>query len=314
MKTFIFSLLLSVVSHVCLANTCEEGFSDQVNAFVNQCQSYGLYCGPGELYYSEVKILSSAQYGTPALLVSCRYYSCYNGELVGGSDNFVGYCDQNANPAAGKKAKSVSLPAKQCGSIVQIENQVLGESVPLVGTNFNINYFTSWSQGRVGDYMLFVPIAGDVPRDNINSFDILVQDGSTIVHSASYTNNQSNVTYSYTWDGLDSSGSPMIGTKTYKVTVTEHRPTTNIPVVSDVTLGSFKAKLLGLGGWVPSNYRFYDSNSKTLYIGNGTKRVVDAHSWSSGGHYVPEEDGALVHYFDSTGRHIYTKTGLTWAS
>ncbi|RYZ83795.1 MAG: RHS repeat protein, partial [Proteobacteria bacterium] len=71
------------------------------------------------------------------------------------------------------------------------------------------------------------------------------------------------------------------------------------------------SKLLGLGGWLPSVYNFYDANSKKLFQGDGQVRAVVALPWNISGFMIPSEDGSLVNFFDQTGRQLFTKTSIT---
>ena len=64
---------------------------------------------------------------------------------------------------------------------------------------------------------------------------------------------------------------------------------------------------------MPSIWHFYDVNTKTLYTGNGQQRTVTS-KVEEGLNRVASEDGSEVYYFDSIGRLVYTKTGITGAT
>ncbi|WP_168196630.1 RHS repeat-associated core domain-containing protein [Bdellovibrio sp. ZAP7] len=83
-----------------------------------------------------------------------------------------------------------------------------------------------------------------------------------------------------------------------------------MPSQTFVTLGTFKAKSLGLGGWIPSNFVYYDVNAKKIYKADGSVRNVEAKSLSTGQYLVPEEDGSLAYVFNSQGKLVNTKSGL----
>ena len=76
-------------------------------------------------------------------------------------------------------------------------------------------------------------------------------------------------------------------------------------------LGSLKAKKLGTGAWLPSVWHFYDFNTQTLYKGDGSIRgnvtaIADGSLFK-----IANIDGSEVYYFDSVGKIIHTKSGLT---
>ncbi|RYZ83091.1 MAG: hypothetical protein EOP04_20660, partial [Proteobacteria bacterium] len=133
-----------------------------------------------------------------------------------------GFCATNANPVATVPSFRSQWPSLQCGSIVHVENQTVGETVPIVGSTFAMNYFSNWTPGKAADYKVVIPIAANPVRDDINSFDISVKDGSTTLFSTSYVNNTPNVTFAYHWNGLDLASSPTLGTYKLDVSVTEH--------------------------------------------------------------------------------------------
>lgn len=306
MKIWIVAGLL-FLAQKSFAQTCEQNWASTINGRGTQC---GI---PIEGQTSTFELDSQYYGGAMGVMAKCHYFMSDTGAPNGGWDEFYPYCS-SVNPTAVLASNLLEWPVRQCGSIVQVENQTVGEAVPITGTEITMNYFSNWSQGRVGDYRITVPIAGDPVRDDINSFDIVVKDGTTVIDTASFVNNVTNVSYNYYWDGLDASSSPTLGTKNFEVIVTEHHPSFDIPVHTNVTAGSIKSKLLGLGGWLPSNYHFYDVNSKRLYEGNGTVRAVNAKAWNTTGYMVAEADTSLVYYFDATGRQLYTKSGLLGAT
>ena len=287
------------------AQTCEESFTQTVSTLAWMCSAT---TSQGCTYVPTFSTKNDG-YGNPYLEFLCTR-KCAGYDDWQYMTHVVSFCDIKQIPSALKSIVQNTKPIFQCGSIVQAENQVVGESVPITGASFSMNYFSNWVQGRKGDYNLIVPIAGATPRDDISSFDVLVTRNGSTVQSTSFTNNQSNVNFEYLWDGKISS-TPTLGSVKFDITVTEHRTSLTLPVTSSIHLGSLKAKLLGLGGWLPSIYHFYDASSEMLYGGDGSIRYVKATSWNTTDYMIPEQNGSRVYYFDSTGRQVYTKTGLT---
>ncbi|WP_413288247.1 RHS repeat domain-containing protein [Bdellovibrio sp. HCB337] len=301
MKKLVLGFILILFSEISFAQTtCEEWIEYNVLNFQNACHAgcsggvYGVYS------------YTTNSNGNPMAL--CTFKSCLTGDYVGEQGYNISFC--GTSPISQKQIPDVKKPKIVCGSIVHAETRIVGERIPIVGASFELSYFSNWVQGRAGDYTLTVPIADDPPRDNIVSFDVVVKSGGVTVQTTNYTNNQPNVAHTYVWNGLDGSSNPTLGGKHFVVTVTENRPSISIPISSEVHLGSFKSKLIGLGGWLPSIYAFYDSVSNKLYKGDGTVRSVVAVALSGGGKRVAEEDASLVYDFDSTGKVVAIKTGL----
>jgi len=309
MTKYILSLMLFLSAQSAFSQSCEAAFAREVESAHAVCK--GAYDNPCSFAVKSYVIPRPQM--TPYLLLICQR-TCplpiYNDELAVAA---AGFCDIDATPVANTTTSQIQRPTNLCGSIVQAENQVVGESIPLVGVNFQLNYFTNWAQGRSGDYRFVIPLASATPRELVDSFTVELKQNGNIVQTVTYQNNQPNLKFEYFWDG-NVGGTPSLGSIEYDVTVTEHRTGLDIPIPSVVYAGSFKAKLLGLGGWLPSHYHFYDSTSKVLYSGDGTTRKVTAKDVSSGGYYISTEDSSMVYFFDSTGKQTFTKSGLLGAT
>jgi YD repeat-containing protein len=79
-------------------------------------------------------------------------------------------------------------------------------------------------------------------------------------------------------------------------------------------VGSYKAIVVGLGGWTLSAHHFYDATKGMLYFGDGTSRQVTAQLVNNNTRYrAASDDGAEVYLFDRRGLHLSTLHGLTGA-
>jgi YD repeat-containing protein len=79
-------------------------------------------------------------------------------------------------------------------------------------------------------------------------------------------------------------------------------------------VGSYKAIVVGLGGWTLSAHHFYDVTKGMLYFGDGTSRQVTAQLVNNNTRYrAASDDGAEVYLFDRRGLHLSTLHGLTGA-
>lgn len=287
--------------------SCESSQEETIRESAAYCEISD--CPNGGTYGKFSIITSDLGNGRTVPMALCTIYNCISNEPIGGGAFIIGDCGAQL-PFATKLIQDFIKPKIACASIIHMESQIVGESIPIVGTDIRLNYFSNWVAGRSADYTLTIPIAGDTPRDAILSFDVELKLGSTIVQTAHYVNDQSNVSYAYTWNGLDSSSNPTLGTQKYNVVVTENYASIHLPISSEVDLGSFKAKLLGLGAWVPDIFSFYDFNAKKLYRGDGSIRHVTAKVLSGGGYWIADEDGQKVSHFDAAGRIASIKNGL----
>jgi RHS repeat-associated protein len=311
---FIFALVFSFRS-ISVA-TCESDRASTIQNLINNAAASSgcdTNTPPNQICwtYSIVLIPISANGATYSKVDQMQYVT---GPFPGTNVYHFGVisdCSSGYNSAANSSSFRIEKSEKACGSIVEVENQTLAERVPIVGASFDMLYSSGYTKGRIGDFTASVALSKATPRDHILSFDVEVFRGATSVDTASYSNSTANQTYTYTWDGLDLSSNESIGSEYFKVVVKEISSTATVPVTTNLYLGHFNAKLLGLGGWVPSNYKFYDQNRKAIYGGDGSYRAVSAKAWNTTGFYASSKNGDEVYYFDSSGRHIYTKTGLT---
>ena len=198
--------------------------------------------------------------------------------------------------------------------MIQLDSQVVGETIPLVGVNFGLSYVSNRVVGRRGDYTIQTPIK-KLMGSGITGYKLTIWDKDPLapLHQASYSG-QSDVTDRYVWPG-DASPGP----HNFFVSVLEKNPT--FPVTSNnvVAAGNLKAKVHGVGGWTPSVLHYYSIAASTLYRGDGSTRSVEArkineHACGTSVCFdlqVAEEDSSLVYEFNASGRHLRTRLGLT---
>ena len=194
-------------------------------------------------------------------------------------------------PEAEKKPKE---PERECNSIIECQQQVLGESVAVTGTDMSLDYRSDRVPGRVAGYSLDIPVAESLPA-GVKAINVEVTvAGRTFRQSMPLTSNQ---THRFNWDGKDAYGRTMFGLQSAKVKVGysfpgryvstrrfNTRPTTPVylvPVIrqgeespfaneTKTPIGPWDARSMGLGGWTLSEHHAYDTQSKTLYQGDGT--------------------------------------------
>ncbi|HEX3110843.1 MAG TPA: IPT/TIG domain-containing protein, partial [Thermoanaerobaculia bacterium] len=185
-------------------------------------------------------------------------------------------------------------------SIVAVENQRLGESLPITGTPYTLDY-DSGRTDRV-QYQMTVPVTGPSVPASIQSITLQISiAGRTLTQQVAPIPNQ---TFNFTWDGNDAYGRPVEGGRTADVSVTYtyparyRQPQVSIPAFdmppagttvignpplstvsfqqgTGIALGHVSAAGQGLGGWTFSAQHAYDTIARTLYDGT-TQRGSDA--------------------------------------
>ena len=181
------------------------------------------------------------------------------------------------------------------GSIIECENQVVGQKVPLVGMQFNLHYRSSRVPGRTAARKLTIPISALVVPASVERIEVSIDvAGRNFTTPFGKALNQQT---SFDWDGLDGYGRPMQGRQAatirvgyvYKavyvgpanfersferaggdiITGNTARTEVTIPKTFFGYVGAFDARGAGLGGWSLGIHHLYDPTARSLYLGNG---------------------------------------------
>jgi RHS repeat-associated protein len=191
---------------------------------------------------------------------------------------------------------------EQSGSIIECQNQTLGERIPVVGTPFTLNYRSDRVPGRVAARVLDIPVSGaSVPASLVRIRLEIEIAGRKFSQTYPPT---PNLTYQFTWDGTDAFGRRVYGLQFVTVkTIYEYQPyyyavpsdlqqafgrinpsdTTvisrndgmiQIEQVWRRSIGSFDARGLGLSGWSLDVQHAYDPVDQYLYLGSGERRIA----------------------------------------
>lgn len=190
-----------------------------------------------------------------------------------------------------------SCPATTFGSIIECENQSLGEVLPVTGTGFGLHYQSDRMRGRIASRTLDIPVIGATVPSSLRRIDVEVSvAGQTSTQSFAPAPDQS---YRFVWNGLDAygrlvpTGAPVTVRTTYVYDGVYEFPAggnatfafpsglrtaveTRAPVVTtqtwQTTLGAWNADALRLGGWTITPHHFYDVTTRTLYRGDGSRK------------------------------------------
>jgi RHS repeat-associated protein len=191
-------------------------------------------------------------------------------------------------------------PQPATGSIINCEDRILGERIPIMGTPFSINYRSFRASGDSLVRSVIVPLLRDsVPTGLVR---VVVQ---LDVAGQHYEKSVDNPTLStspvvLTWNGQDAYGRPVHGRVSARVSVGYCFRTTAAAGSGGQSLGNsgvsgagigqatgnrqidwirWNRQLTslgvpgtesdGLGGWTLSPHHFYDSHDGTVYLGDG---------------------------------------------
>lgn len=118
------------------------------------------------------------------------------------------------------EVSSVPLDNPSCssGSIIECENQVLSESVPVTGTALTLNYRSDRVPGHQGSRTVRIPVSGPtLPAGVVNiELDIRIAGQR---HVQRFLSPEPNLVHTFTWDGLDGYGQPVFGAQTVSVEI-----------------------------------------------------------------------------------------------
>lgn len=223
------------------------------------------------------------------------------------------------------------------GSLLECESQVLGESLPIVGTPFTLNYRTSRVPGRTTDRTIAILLnARSTIPGPLEEIRLEIEIAGQR-HELSFPP-APRLSTTFTWDGNDAYGRPVQGEQTARVRILYVYPTQyasppssaasvfgrpsppgGIPVpgrisrarIQDfkVQVGTFDARAFGLGGWSLDVHHLYEPVGRKLLLGTGERRrggepplqrleIVAGGFLNPVGDVVAEPDGSIVSAVD----------------
>lgn len=197
-------------------------------------------------------------------------------------------------------------PCEQSGSVIFCEDQLLGESLPVVGTEYQLFYNSS----RVPDFKKgmtsTIRVTGDtLPAEPPIGADVTV-DVAGVRTEASFDllPLPPGLEYLYEWDGLDAFERPLNSVQPGLVTVAYRYATqyfgsagsftqsfanigngvaigasdsgSEISLAREypITVGIYDARQTGLGGWTFGVHHAFDANANVLHQGDGIRRQL----------------------------------------
>lgn len=199
-----------------------------------------------------------------------------------------------------------SDPCLGSGSIIEYQNQVLGESAKVYGTPFTLNYRSSRVAGNINDRTLHIPLCGDIVPPSLREIKLEISIAGRLI-TKSFTN-QPNQSHTFVWDGKDAYGRTMYGSTPVKVRIGYLYPIVYLePSQFDLAFARYGEGFLwevqrrdmevtmwqewngelsqgdntpqGLGNWSLNVHHSYDPKSHTLYLGDGQSRSYKSGSF-----------------------------------
>jgi YD repeat-containing protein len=201
---------------------------------------------------------------------------------------------------------------EQSSSILECQNQVLGERLPMPGTPFTLNYRSNRVRGHRASYTLDISLSGtSVPASLLSiRLEILVAGQS---HSFRFPD-EPNQRFTFAWDGNDAYGRPWQGAAQVTVRIGYVYPFVylqpsdfervfalfcSVPTPTGASvcmslrtnrgrstftvwqewkgeMGGWDARAQGLGGWSLDVHHAYDPIARVLYQGDGGRRSAES--------------------------------------
>jgi RHS repeat-associated protein len=202
-----------------------------------------------------------------------------------------------ANGAGPDPNEPLEDPQCSGGSVVECENQVLGEIVPIVGTPFALNYRSDRVPGLAATRT--IRLSGSSVPDTLSSIGLHMSvAGRSFDQGFAAAPNQQTT---FVWDRLDAYGRQVLGGQTLNVTIDYNYPANyqdpgpqpnsfngigGVALIANparqeaaisqsftTTIGEglTDARILGLGGWTLSGHQIYDPIARVMHSGNGSR-------------------------------------------
>jgi RHS repeat-associated protein len=205
-------------------------------------------------------------------------------------------------------------PTCRGGSIIECENQTLGEAVSLVGTPFNLSYRSNRTPGNAVARTITIPVSGSTVPFSLQSIYVRVEIAGNVY--ADTFPPQPDQYYEFTWDGNDAYGRSVQGRQPIHIAIgyayipgygtfpqdclvgeeagifgrvincttsetyaarqlsTVWRERTSNTDGLD-SVESWDARSQGLGGWTLNVHHAYDPAGRVLHMGDGSRRSAD---------------------------------------
>ena len=218
--------------------------------------------------------------------------------------NYGATPDEGAeSPNGGETESDEPTPEPEigCGSVIDIQNQILGENVSITGTPFYLNYSSDRVPGRTAVNKLKIPLSGSQVPEILKKIILRVTVAGQLICKEFPA--EANQSFEFDWDGLDGYSRPVYGGQQATTEIgfvydgfynlppsmaQSFGYPSGTPVPGNIraregavlwktfynTLEKKQFKDKGVGGWSLSVHHFYDTQSKTINLGTGGKQFA----------------------------------------
>ena len=195
-------------------------------------------------------------------------------------------------------ADEVDEPCTAAGSIIECQNQVLGEAVAVAGTPFALSYRSNRVPGYAAARTMRIPLSGGTLSPDLKRIDVRVTVAGQETRLS--FDPQPDQSTSVIWDGEDAFGRPVVGAQVASVIVGHIYDAVYYPPSQSerafaqignslVEVNSLRGEIsLGqafsypvevrrnpqapVSGWYLSVHHRYDARNRTLFMGTGDQR------------------------------------------
>jgi RHS repeat-associated protein len=229
--------------------------------------------------------------------VALRHFSTWDCNWPYGPPNDAG------EPNGGDPQDDAPEDDPDChlGSVIECQNQILGETVAITGTPLTLHYRSDRVTGRKSGATLTIPLSGSSVPTSLKHIELEV-----LIAGQRFTQTfpaQPNQTATFIWDGNDAYGRSVQGKQPVAVHIgfvydasymqpaqlqqafsafsgiplTGNRARQEITLWKEwqSTLGTWDALGQGLGAWSIDVHHAYDPNGQVLYMGTGERRSAE---------------------------------------
>ncbi|HEX6940998.1 MAG TPA: carboxypeptidase regulatory-like domain-containing protein, partial [Longimicrobiales bacterium] len=203
----------------------------------------------------------------------------------------------------------VNDPTCHGGSVIECENQVLGEVIPVDGTEFTLNYRSDRVPGYGASKTLTIPISGDSVPASLEDIIVRVESAGQVFQDTFPAD--PNQEYTVVWNGKDAYGRPIAGRQPARVSIGYSYPynyaiyhitcregrgggfsgiirctlsgisdgrgseqrwaVRQMDVTAPGAIETWDARGQGFGGWTLNVHHAYDPVGRVLYRGDGRR-------------------------------------------
>lgn len=250
--------------------------------------------------------------------------------------------DTPTPPAITKKKPNYQ--SKACGSVINVDDQSLLETIKVSGTNYHLVYSSDKVKGNRSLYKIDIPLTSGsfVNPGYINGIKLNIYIAGKNI-DLNFTNPDSSMLHEFFWDGKDANGDPIDGSNIAEIEISADYDSVNknlvsgvylfelpteayvpkvvpfgytavlspVPYKNAVTLGNIFGQQKDIGGWRLDVHHIYDPVRKIVYLGDGSSVHAEAKEVTGGKKWIISSDRVSLFVFDSSNKHIETRDAVT---